>query len=164
MAKKLQTIPKSLVVAASENRLNQLITNCFKCGSSNLKVVFKVDDSNIHSFLHCEDCQTCERDATFKMNKKSTFADRGRSFSKGDYLIHVSGVVGITNGEVIYEPKNPVEKTKIILKSGHPMVDYSMKFGSSEKFVLFIGWTDMLVGHGRDIVTRGFWCIQELLF
>src|ERR1035438_5581363 len=37
-------------------------------------------------------------------------------------------------------------------------------FGSSEKFVLFIGWTDMLVGHGRDIVDRGFWCIQELLF
>jgi hypothetical protein len=128
MAKKQQTIPKSLVVATSENQLNHLITNCFKCGSSNLKVVFKVDDSNIHSFLHCEDCQTCKRDATFKMNKKSSFADRGRSFSNGDYLIHVSGVVGITTGEVIYEPKNPVEKTKIILKSGHPMVDYSMKF------------------------------------
>jgi hypothetical protein len=37
-------------------------------------------------------------------------------------------------------------------------------FGSSGKFVLFIGWTDMLVGHGRDIVTRDFWCFQELLF
>jgi hypothetical protein len=62
------------------------------------------------------------------MNKKTSFTDRGRSFSKGDYLVHVSGVVGITTGEVIYEPKNPVEKTRIILKSGHPMVDYSMKF------------------------------------
>ena len=62
------------------------------------------------------------------MNTKSSLADRGRSFSKGDYLIHVSEVVGITTGEVIYEPKNPVEKTKITLKSGHPLVDYSMKF------------------------------------
>jgi hypothetical protein len=62
------------------------------------------------------------------MNTKSSLNDRGRSFSKGDYLIHVSGVVGITTGEVIYEPKNPVEKTKITLKSGHPLVDYSMKF------------------------------------
>jgi hypothetical protein len=62
------------------------------------------------------------------MNAKSLFVDRGRSFAKGDYLVHVSGVVGITTGEVIYEPKNPVEKTKIVLKSGHPLVDYSMKF------------------------------------
>jgi hypothetical protein len=62
------------------------------------------------------------------MNIKSSFADRGRSFSKGDYLIHVSGMVGITTGEVIYEPKNPVEKTGITLKNGHPLVDYSMKF------------------------------------
>jgi hypothetical protein len=62
------------------------------------------------------------------MSKKSAFADRGRSFSKGDFLIHVSGVVGITTCEVIYEPKNPVEKTKIVLKSGYPLVDYSMKF------------------------------------
>jgi hypothetical protein len=62
------------------------------------------------------------------MSKTSSFADRGRSFSKGDFLIHVSGVVGITTGEVIYEPKNPVEKTKIVLKNGHPFVDYSMKF------------------------------------
>ena len=59
---------------------------------------------------------------------KSSFNDRGRSFSKGDYLIHVSGVVGITDGEVIYEIKNPLEKTKIILKNGIPLVDYSMKF------------------------------------
>jgi hypothetical protein len=59
---------------------------------------------------------------------KSSFNDRGRSFSKGDYLIHVSGVVGITDGEIIYEPKNPLEKTKIILKNGVPLVDYSMKF------------------------------------
>ena len=62
------------------------------------------------------------------MNAKSSFTDRGRSFARGDYLVHVSGVVGITTGEVIYEPKNPVEKTKIMLKSGHPLVDYSMKF------------------------------------
>jgi hypothetical protein len=127
MAKKLQTIPRP-PVTASENHLDHLVTNCFNCGSSNLKVVFEVDDSNIHSFLHCEDCQTCKRDATFKLSKKPSFADRGRSFSKGDYLVHVSGVVGITTGEVIYEPKNPVEKTKIMLKSGHPLVDYSIKF------------------------------------
>jgi hypothetical protein len=62
------------------------------------------------------------------MNAKSLFVDRGRSFAKGDYLVHVSGVVGITTGEVIYDPKNPVEKTKIMLKSGHPLIDYSMKF------------------------------------
>jgi hypothetical protein len=37
-------------------------------------------------------------------------------------------MVGITTGEVIYEPRNPVEKTKIMLKNGHPLVDYSMKF------------------------------------
>jgi hypothetical protein len=127
MAKMLKTTPRPLVTAP-ENQLNQLITNCFKCGSSNLRVVFKVDASNIHSFFQCEDCQMSERKATFKMNKKSSFVDRGRSFSKGDCLVHVSGVVGITTGEVIYEPKNPVEKTKIVLKSGHPLVDYSMKF------------------------------------
>jgi hypothetical protein len=69
-----------------------------------------------------------DKTIAFKVNKKSSFADRGRSFSKGDYLIHVSGVVGITTGEVILEPRNPVEKTKIILKSGDPLVDYSMKF------------------------------------
>jgi len=62
------------------------------------------------------------------MNKKSSFADCGRLFAKGDYLIHVSGMVGITTGEVIYESKNPLEKTKIMLKSGHPLIDYSMKF------------------------------------
>jgi hypothetical protein len=126
MAKKLQTIPRPVVVA--ENRLDRVVTNCFKCDSSNLKVVFKVDDSNIHSFLHCEDCQTSERDATFKINRKPSIADRGRSFSNGDYLIHVSGVVGVTSGEVIYEPKSPLEKTKIVLKSGHPLIDYSVKF------------------------------------
>jgi hypothetical protein len=122
MAKKLQTIPRPPVMA-SENHLDHLITNCFNCGSSNLKVIFKVDDSNIHSFLLCEDCQMSERDATFKISKKSSFADRGRSFSKGDYLVHVSGVVGITTGEVIYEPTNPLEKIKIVLKCGHPMVE-----------------------------------------
>ena len=73
-------------------------------------------------------CASGFHTAISKMNKKASFGVRGRLFSKGDYLIHVSGVVGITTGEVIYEPKNPVEKTKIILKSGHPMVDYSMKF------------------------------------
>jgi hypothetical protein len=69
-----------------------------------------------------------DKTIAFKVNKKSSFADRDRSFSKGDYLIHVSGVVGITTGEVIWEPRNPVEKIKIILKSGHPLIDYSMKF------------------------------------
>ena len=62
------------------------------------------------------------------MNVKASFSDRGRPFAKGDYLIHVSGVVGITTGDAIFEPKSPMEKTKIILKSGHPMVDYSIKF------------------------------------
>lgn len=62
------------------------------------------------------------------MNRKFPTIDRGRPFSKGDYLIHVSGVVGISTGEVIYEPKNPVEKTKIMLSSGFPLVDYSVKF------------------------------------
>jgi hypothetical protein len=73
-------------------------------------------------------CASGFHETTIKMNKKSSFYDRGRSFSKGDYLIHVSGMVGITTGEIIYEPKNPVEKTEITLKSGHPLVDYSMKF------------------------------------
>jgi hypothetical protein len=59
----------------------------------------------------------------WKMNIKPSFADRGRSFSKGDFLIHVSGVVGITTGEAIYESKKPVEKTRIMLKSSHPLVD-----------------------------------------
>jgi hypothetical protein len=54
--------------------------------------------------------------------------DRARQFSKGDYLIHVSGLVGIATGEVIYEPRNPLEKTKIILNSGFPLVDYCIKF------------------------------------
>ena len=62
------------------------------------------------------------------MNKQSYSVDRGRSFVKGDYLIHVSRAVGITNGEAIYDANNPVEKTKIILKNGHPLIDYSVKF------------------------------------
>lgn len=33
-----------------------------------------------------------------------------------------------------------------------------------ESFVLFIGRADMLLGHGRDIITRDFRCIQELPF
>jgi hypothetical protein len=37
-------------------------------------------------------------------------------------------MVGIATGEVIYEPKNPLEKTRIILKSGFPLVDYCIKF------------------------------------
>jgi hypothetical protein len=62
------------------------------------------------------------------MNKNFPAIDRGRPFSKGDYLIHVSGVVGIATGEVIYEPKNPLEKTKIMLNSGFPLIDYCIKF------------------------------------
>ena len=62
------------------------------------------------------------------MNKAIPSIDRGRSFSKGDFIIHVSGVVGIATGEVIYEPKNPVEKTKIMLRSGFPLIDYCVKF------------------------------------
>jgi hypothetical protein len=62
------------------------------------------------------------------MSKKSAPNDRGRSFSKGDYLIHVSGVVGIMTGEVICDQKNPVAKTRITLHSGQHLVDYSMKF------------------------------------
>ena len=54
--------------------------------------------------------------------------DPARQFSKGDYLIHVSGMVGMATGEVIYEPRNPLEKTKIILKSGFPLIDYCIKF------------------------------------
>lgn len=54
--------------------------------------------------------------------------DRARQFSKGDYLIHISGMVGIATGEVIYEPGNPLEKTKIILNSGFPLIDYCVKF------------------------------------
>ena len=62
------------------------------------------------------------------MNKKFPMIDRGEPFLKGDYLVHVSGVVGIATGEVIYEPKNPVEKTIIVLSSGFPLVDYCFKF------------------------------------
>lgn len=54
--------------------------------------------------------------------------DRGRSFAEGDYLIHVSGAIGKATGEVIYEPRNPIEKTRIILRDGLPLLDYSMKF------------------------------------
>jgi hypothetical protein len=62
------------------------------------------------------------------MTKPFPNIGRARQFSKGDYLIHVSGVVGIATGEVIYEPRNPLEKTKIILNSGFPLVDYCIKF------------------------------------
>jgi hypothetical protein len=54
--------------------------------------------------------------------------DRGRSFTEGDYLIHVSGVVGKATGEIIYESRNPIEKTRIILRNGLPLLDYSLKF------------------------------------
>ncbi len=37
-------------------------------------------------------------------------------------------MVGIATGEVIYEPRNPVEKTKIILNNGFPLIDYCIKF------------------------------------
>jgi hypothetical protein len=54
--------------------------------------------------------------------------DRGRPFGEGDYLIHVSGVVGKATGEVIYEPRDPIEKTRIILQNGLLLLDYSVKF------------------------------------
>jgi hypothetical protein len=62
------------------------------------------------------------------MNGKYPNIDRGRPFSKGDYLIHISGAVGTATGEVIYEPKNPLEKTKVMLNGGFPLIDYSVKF------------------------------------
>ena len=62
------------------------------------------------------------------MAKQIKNFDRGRSFTEGDYLIHVSGIVGKATGEVIYEPRNPVEKTRVILHSGLPLIDYSLKF------------------------------------
>ena len=37
-------------------------------------------------------------------------------------------MVGVATGEVIYEPGNPLEKTKIILDAGFPLVDYCVKF------------------------------------
>ena len=56
--------------------------------------------------------------------------DRGRPFGEGDYLIHVSGVVVQKRpGEVIiYEPRDPIEKTRIILQNGLLLLDYSVKF------------------------------------
>jgi hypothetical protein len=62
------------------------------------------------------------------MNKTLPSIDRARPFSKGDYLIHISGMVGIATGEVIYEPRNPLEKTRIILNGGFPLIDYCVKF------------------------------------
>jgi len=62
------------------------------------------------------------------MAKQTKNFDRGRSFIEGDYLIHVSGIVGKATGEVIYEPRNPIEKTRIILRNGLPLLDYSLKF------------------------------------
>jgi len=62
------------------------------------------------------------------MTKQIPNIDRERSFAEGEYLIHVSGVIGKATGEVIYEPRNPVEKTRIILRNGLPLLDYSMKF------------------------------------
>jgi hypothetical protein len=62
------------------------------------------------------------------MAKQIQNFDRGRSFGKGDYLIHVSGVVGKATGEVVYEPKNPIEKTRVVLRNGLPLLDYSLKF------------------------------------
>jgi hypothetical protein len=72
-------------------------------------------------------CLSASR-SDIKMNKQSCSIDRGRSFISGDFLIHVSGVVGITNGEAICDSKIQAEKTQIILKNGHPLVDYSVKF------------------------------------
>jgi len=51
----------SLNPPTSENQFNHLITNCFKCGSSKLKILFEADASKIHTFLHCQDCQMRER-------------------------------------------------------------------------------------------------------
>jgi hypothetical protein len=62
------------------------------------------------------------------MAKHIKYFDRGRSFTEGDYLIHVSGIVGKATGEIIYEPRNPIEKTRIILRNGLPLIDYSLKF------------------------------------
>jgi transposase-like protein len=61
MAEQLKTILETPVIAASDNRFSHLMTNCFKCGSSKLKIVFQSDASKIHSFLHCQDCQMRER-------------------------------------------------------------------------------------------------------
>ena len=62
------------------------------------------------------------------MAKQTKNFDRGRSFTEGDYLIHVSGMVGKATGEVVCEPKNPIEKTRIIPPNGPPLLDYSLKF------------------------------------
>jgi hypothetical protein len=49
------------------------------------------------------------------MAKQTKNFDRGRSFTEGEYLIHISGIVGKATGEAIYEPGNRIEKTRIIL-------------------------------------------------
>jgi len=67
------------------------------------------------------------------MSKTFPTIDRRRPFSKGDYLVHVSGVVGIATGEIIYEPKNPLEKTKVMLGNGFPLIDYCVKFCPATK-------------------------------
>jgi len=61
MTEKLLAIVKTPVDAAAENRFQNLIIGCFECGSLKVKLVFKVNTSKIHSFLHCEDCQMLER-------------------------------------------------------------------------------------------------------
>ena len=50
------------------------------------------------------------------------------TFAKGQWLKHISNVVGIATGEALYDTENPQEKTKIILKGGAAITDYGMKF------------------------------------
>ena len=75
MADKTQVIQMPPMIATSENRPILLVTNCFKCGSAKLKLVFKVQGSKMQSFLHCEDCQMRERIALnqFQHEQKNLF-------------------------------------------------------------------------------------------
>jgi hypothetical protein len=59
--------------------------------------------------------------------------DRGRSFTEGEYLVHVSGAIGKATGEVVYGPKSPIKKTRIILRNGLPLLDYSAKFSTASE-------------------------------
>jgi hypothetical protein len=87
------------------------------------------------------------------MNRIFPSIDRGRPFSKGDYLVHVSGMMGIATGEVIYEPRNPVEKTKIILNGGFPLIDYCIKFcpATEREKQIFLGGStaEEIIENGR---------------
>jgi hypothetical protein len=60
------------------------------------------------------------------MENKNSNPPRKPAFAKGERLKHTSNDVGIATGETTYEKGS--ERTKIILKGGSSITDYSIKF------------------------------------